>query len=314
MSETPASTTLAAPAKTRPVASAWLRLVGLGGFAGFLLLGPIEFGAILEALRGIAPETWLLAWAMNLAPPSAIAARLQSLLRERGHCVPLGPLVRDAFRSVALNTVTLAGAGDLHRVSRLRARDVPLATGSSVVVLDRVFGVSALAALALLVQASGLGTAGEAWPVPFGLLAMLAAVPVIALVAMRSRFGFGASRLNDRLRSALETGTPSWRASAEATALSFVACGTWIVALAFLGQGLGLALPMLAYLEAVPLVALAALLPISVGGLGVREAGYVVALGGYGVSAPDCIALGIAQYSCLLGVALIGGLLFAWPD
>ncbi|MCA9583074.1 MAG: flippase-like domain-containing protein, partial [Myxococcales bacterium] len=54
-------------------------------------------------------------------------------------------------------------------------------------------------------------------------------------------------------------------------------------------------------------VTIATLLPITIGGAGVREMGYVLLLGPHGVSQDSAIALGILQYSAFVGIALLGG-------
>jgi hypothetical protein len=51
------------------------------------------------------------------------------------------------------------------------------------------------------------------------------------------------------------------------------------------------------------------MLPISIGGIGVREAGYALLLGPYGVSPGEAVALGLLQYGGYLVVAAIGGVL-----
>lgn len=97
-------------------------------------------------------------------------------------------------------------------------------------------------------------------------------------------------------------------------ALSLVANVSWVLCVYVLGLGLGLELTAGPYFDAAPLVALASLVPITIGGVGLREAGYVLLLGAYGVAPAACIALGLAQYSTFLAIAVVGGALFAMPD
>ena len=60
-----------------------------------------------------------------------------------------------------------------------------------------------------------------------------------------------------------------------------------------------------------PAVAIAQVLPISVGGLGVREGAFVLFLGPLGVPAGQAVALGLLVYGLNLAVSLLGAPAFA---
>jgi uncharacterized membrane protein YbhN (UPF0104 family) len=76
-----------------------------------------------------------------------------------------------------------------------------------------------------------------------------------------------------------------------------------------LGASIHLPATILCYLVCVPLVALTAMLPISIGGLGVRENSFVILMGRFGT--PEASAAAVALF--FLGVtvfyALVGALL-----
>jgi uncharacterized membrane protein YbhN (UPF0104 family) len=292
-----------------------IRVVGLCLFTLYLVRGPTSIEATVDQLRGLPPAIWLLACGCNLIPPLAIAFRLKCLLRGAHHDVAYLSLARDSLRSTALNTVALMGTGDLYRLNRLRIYGVPLTTGSALAVLDRLFGIGALVAIVVALQAAGLGHTFDEVDSGLGVLALLCFVLLFTgFVALLSRpDGWMCKRLTSfgAIFGARGLSLPLFAA---ATAISFVACAAWVLCVYFLGQGLGLSIPLLAYFEAAPLVALATFIPITIGGVGLREAGYVLLLGSYGVSPSTCIALGIAQYSTFLGIAALGGLLFGLPD
>jgi hypothetical protein len=293
--------------------SAAIRVVGLCLFALYLIRGPIGVDAIVDQLRELRPEIWLLACGCNLVPPLVIALRLKCLLRMTGHEVPYFELAPDSLRAAALNTVALMGTGDLYRVNRLHALGVPLSTGGALAVLDRLFGIAALVAMVLVFQVTGLGRTLDGTRAGIGFALLFLAALLVALAVMRIRIdGWVGERLAP-LRDLLSMRPLPWRPLAEATALSFAACAAWIFCVYLLGQGLGLSIPIVAYIEAAPLVALATFLPITIGGVGLREAGYVLLLGSYGVSPSAAISLGVAQYSTFLAIAVLGGLFFAVP-
>ena len=79
-----------------------------------------------------------------------------------------------------------------------------------------------------------------------------------------------------------------------------------------LGRGLGLdvSLPAMAWVRSV--VVLFTVLPISIGGLGVREGVLVLVLGSYGVASSDALALSILVFAAtILAPGLVGGALEA---
>jgi hypothetical protein len=83
----------------------------------------------------------------------------------------------------------------------------------------------------------------------------------------------------------------------------------WVMSVSFLARSLSLGVGFDVLFFVAPLVALATLLPISVGGIGIREAGYALLLAPYGVSAGDAVALGLLQYGTFLVVAGLGGVI-----
>jgi uncharacterized protein (TIRG00374 family) len=81
--------------------------------------------------------------------------------------------------------------------------------------------------------------------------------------------------------------------------------GTYVVLTALLGIACGLSLPLRVWLFAWPLAKIAAVMPITQGGIGVREAALVLLLAPFGASAAQVLATGIVWE----GVIIIAGLL-----
>jgi hypothetical protein len=85
-----------------------------------------------------------------------------------------------------------------------------------------------------------------------------------------------------------------------------------VVASAFLAaRALGLDVGPTAILAFMPAVAIAQVLPISLGGLGVREGAFVLFLHPLGVARGEAIALGLVFYGMNLAVSLLGAPSFA---
>jgi uncharacterized membrane protein YbhN (UPF0104 family) len=101
------------------------------------------------------------------------------------------------------------------------------------------------------------------------------------------------------------------RAAAEVLLVG-VAYQLAVVLAAFLAaHALGLRVSPTAALAFMPAVAIAQVLPISVGGLGVREGAFVLFLGPLGVPAGQAVALGLLVYGLNLAVSLLGAPAFA---
>ena len=89
--------------------------------------------------------------------------------------------------------------------------------------------------------------------------------------------------------------------------LSAVFQGGDIAVTFLLARALDLDVPFVALLGVVPLVYLATVLPISLGGLGVREGTLAFLLARYGVAASDAITLSFLVYLNRVLVGSIGG-------
>ena len=86
--------------------------------------------------------------------------------------------------------------------------------------------------------------------------------------------------------------------------LGVVAQGLRAVSICFLAQGMDLDLGFATLLVLCPVLFLVTVVPVSLNGIGLREATFVVVLGGAGVAREDAFALGLAFFA--VGV-LTGG-------
>jgi uncharacterized membrane protein YbhN (UPF0104 family) len=94
--------------------------------------------------------------------------------------------------------------------------------------------------------------------------------------------------------------------------------GSYVLLTAFLGITCGLSLPLRVWLFAWPLAKIAAVLPITQGGIGVREAALVVLLAPFGAPASEVLATGIVWEGVIISGGLLAGLtaflLRRWPS
>ncbi len=84
--------------------------------------------------------------------------------------------------------------------------------------------------------------------------------------------------------------------------------GTYILLTALLGVSCGLGVPLRVWLFAWPLAKIAAVMPITQGGIGVREAALVVLLAPFGAPASTVLATGIVWEGVIIAGALLAGL------
>jgi uncharacterized membrane protein YbhN (UPF0104 family) len=94
------------------------------------------------------------------------------------------------------------------------------------------------------------------------------------------------------------------------TLLSLVVQLANIVLAWLVGEGLGLPVPPLYYGVLIPLVAILTLLPISLNGMGLREAGTVLLLAPLGVSASSAVTLSLLIFAVYAAASLGGGVFY----
>ncbi|MFC1461079.1 lysylphosphatidylglycerol synthase transmembrane domain-containing protein [Verrucomicrobiota bacterium] len=96
-----------------------------------------------------------------------------------------------------------------------------------------------------------------------------------------------------------------------ATALLSAGNHTFIVLICYcLGRSLQIHLQIIDYLAVIPMVMCVAAVPITPGGLGLREGLSVALLGAMGVGSAQALALALMLYAIMLGWSLVGGIIF----
>jgi glycosyltransferase 2 family protein len=186
-----------------------------------------------------------------------------------------------------------------------RDAGVPYPEGFAVLVVDRLCDVYVLAAFAALAAArhapalgAGLATA----------LAAVALAPPLLLLApgLVARLGGAAAR---RFLAAV-TRVPA-RRLAPAVALTVVTFLVTYVQGAMVARAMGLALPFIDVALALAVASLLALLPISISGVGPREAYFALLFPALGLTADQGIAFGLLVFAVIHAtIALLGAV--AW--
>ena len=260
--------------------------------------------ALLLILGGIVVQAW----------------RWQQALRIFDHRVGLGTLTAYTLAGQFVgNVLPSTIGGDVVRVSRLGATIDSNETAFGSVAIERLTGFVALPALVVV----GFLVRPSLLKHDHALLALgIAAITVGALVLILTaaahpkvagRFAgndnwmrfigvvhVGVDRLRRRPREAL---------GVVGTSVAYQV--SVIVAVLCIVRTLELPVPNAAVIAFVPAVAMAQAVPISLGGLGVREGAFVLFFHSFGVTNAKAIAVGLLWYACVLVSSMLGAPAFA---
>lgn len=295
-----------------PVTRRWLiRLVGSGVIlAGLFWLLPAD--AIVTSLKAIPPRVFLAVLVLFLLAHVAAALKWWLLLSRR-----IAPLlaIRAHFAGLAAN-LCLPGAigGDTVRAAMAQAamrdgaRVVAAATVDRVIDMVALLTLSGLGLVLIWDGATGTTAIGAAAVIVLivivGMIALPWFLPLIwqAFPALPGR-GF-ALRLADALAGfAARPGLLAIAFSASVLIqLSLVLLAWW------LARAAGVSVDAGAWIFAWPLAKIIAVLPVSLNGLGLREATLAGFLTPFGVGAPAVVAAGLVWQVVLFSAGGIGAL------
>ena len=297
-----------------------LRITVSAAMLAFLLTR-IDMSALLPD-RNASTVPWLVLGLLVWFGAIVLATlRWQRVLAALSLPTPFPPLLSHSLAGLFVaNFLPSTVGGDVLRVMRLSADNGERPGSFASVVLERLTGFFVLPVISLvgLVLHPSLLRLGNATRLALALsLATLAALVGILVVA-------GSPRMGGRL-----AGHPSWLRFVGAVHLGIdrirrnpgAAVGVLAVAFAYqltvvtaawvAAQVLGLEVGWVTMLAFIPVVAIAQVIPISVGGLGLREGALVLLLQPVGVGTAKATALGLLLFGINLVVSLLGAPAFA---
>ena len=305
--------------------------VGLLGW----LIARADLGSIGHALAGASVAWIALAVLLQVVGVAVSAVRWRMLLRAKGAEAPLGFLSRSLLvGSFFNNFLPSTIGGDVYRARDTATRAGSLTEAATVVLVERSSGVLALAVFVLAAPLFGVGAApGEAPAALWGAVAVLVAGLAATAWALRpgplAALRAGLERLDRALGGARDGLVARIFGRGErvlATLEAFAADPAMLRRVFLLGvllqaavvvhfwcvaRALGLEVPLGAFFLIAPAALVILLLPVSINGIGAREAVFAVLLGRHGVGLAESLAFSWVVYALLLALGVAGGVVHA---
>jgi uncharacterized membrane protein YbhN (UPF0104 family) len=296
-------------------------MIGLRAAVGVLivvlLLARADVNALGHALAQARVGEVALAFLALLVGLVVNAFRWQLFLRPLGLALAAPALVRLTFVGTFFNAFLPTGfGGDAYKSFRLRDR-AGLAPPLATAVLDRLAGLAGL---------SILGLAGCAWRLAAGrgdrviLAALILGIGVLAgsavalwLAPKWSMTGH-TSGVSSRLRmfgQAFATAGREPQAVRWGTVVGVASAILFVAVNALLALSLHIALPVAVFPAIVLIALLTTVVPLSINGLGFREAAYVWCLGTYGIGHDRALAFALLMLAVTLASSAVGGIVYA---
>ena len=281
------------------------------------LVSRTDAAALSAAWQGLSWPAALAAWAAFAGLVACLTARYRFVLARIGVACPPGRAVRVYLMGLFANQF-LPGmlGGDILRAAYWMPSHPDKKTALSAAVLAE--RTSGLATMVLLAATGGwlLGLAQREWLwlaiAGTGGAVLLAGVSLVILWGRRPPRGRGWGRVGRDVAAGVSTLLASPRTAGVIGLLSLGSqvCGVGVYW--FLLRGLGAGTTVVQAGVGVTLAWLAGMLPVTLNGLGVREAGFAAVLAATGTDRTVAAAAALLALGLMLVHALAGGALWVW--
>jgi glycosyltransferase 2 family protein len=295
----------------------WLRaILRVGGslLALLILFHFLPLAEVWRTLRRLPPHLWLLIVAGYLGAHLISINKWRMVVNLAGASLSFHQAVRFYFSGLfgTLFLPSIVGGDVVRGALALRSGQsrTSIFMGG---LIDRILDFSALAFLTVL----GVALVPGALPAAAGRIFVTAGIALAALLVLITpivlwfparKISFAWRRRIVRLRRAARSMRSQPHRVAAAFCLGLLAQGSFIWLTARLAASSGLRLLFRAWLFAWPLAKISAVIPITQGGIGVREAALVILLVPFGAPPVKTAAVGIAWEAIIFSGGLIAGL------
>jgi len=282
----------------------------------WLVLRGVDLVAALDRMADLSPAAAAAAVALLLSHCFVAGLRWRMVMRLFGPVLPPASAIRLFMEGYFFNNALPSTiGGDGVRIWRAVGLGLPLGASVNGVLLDRVTGLTGLFILVAVGQPLLYSRiADPATRLAFAAI-ILAGIAVIALLIL-ARFipkRFVPTSLHegiDTLSAATHAAYLRPGVSLPVLGLSVVVHGLIVLSVHVIAIGLGLNVGLFESLVLVPAVILLSILPVSIGGWGLREGLMVVALGLAGVPADAALTVSILFGLAQIVAGLPGGALW----
>ena len=297
--------------------------VGVSAALLYFVLRTIDLAALWERVRGMNPA-WIVLALLAYAGQQMIGVwRWNRLLRAQHIEVDSRKLTESIWVSMFFNNFLPSNiGGDVVRIADTASEAGSKTLATTVVLVDRALGLTALLLVAALgtfaAWLTGVYVPGARWVWMATAAGVSAAILVIsmpdfvghALAPVRALNRPWVTERAQRLEEAvLRFGKAPW-ALAGAFGAAVVVQITIVAFYLLTAQGLSVPLPTLLGAVLIPVSLAVQMAPISINGFGVREAVFALFFGRFGLPTDAAVALSLVSTGMVMGLSLVGGLLF----
>ena len=280
----------------------------------FFLFTKLDAGNLFTAMRRTGIGLWLFMVIIHILAHIVVVAKWRLLLRTAGSETRMMDALRAHGAGVFANLYlpSIVG-GDVVRAGIIAPGGRNLAATIMAGIADRLTDSVALVILAsiglLVVPASQTeADLRLLFVVSGGLLAAIATGTLLIRLVNPDVFPPRIAAVLVRIRSALEPMFRRKAASATAFVMALGIQSFFVLQNMIIGKAIGIDVPIGAWFVAWPLAKLAALVPFSLGGLGVREAMLAALFSPFSVPATLAVAASLVWQTVMYALGLFGGL------
>jgi glycosyltransferase 2 family protein len=304
-----------------PPALRWVPRIAIGAVVVVFLLARGSPSVVAHVISTARPGYLVAAMGAMLGVLVVSAFRWDVYLRTLGIALRRRDVVRLYFVGAFFNGFLPTGVGgDAYKVMRLRPLQGSILAPTASVILDRMSGFVGLAVVCLIGSAARFAQGDDGVVVrvaaPLGLAVLVGIAMCFVLgdrLTRRERSGRDGGIVG-KVRTVVTAVGAAGRAPGGAlTGLALgLASGALILVFHWLlAQALGLRVPLGALAAIGLLAVVATLAPMTINGVGFREAAYVWGLNAYSIAHDQALAFALLAFSGILATSLLGGLVYA---
>ncbi len=300
----------------------FLRLVVSAALLYFVLRS-IDLAALWQRVQGMNPLWILLALGSFAFTQSVSVWRWHRLLRAQHIHVSTRTLTESIWVSLFFNNFLPSNiGGDVVRIADTAAAAGSRTLATTVVLVDRVLGLSALilvaAAGAFAASLAGIHVPGARWLWMVVAAGLVLAIPVILIPKLTAHLlrplrmmkrpwvDERVQRLEDAIFRFREAPSALIGAFAGALVVQITIVAFYLLT----AQGLSVPLPILLGAVLIPVSLAVQMAPLSINGFGVREAVFAFFFRRFGLPIDAAVALSLVSTGLVMGLSLVGGFMF----